>query len=778
MRTDRGALAHRSLFFTRSRTIADRRAHLARVVVGCGLVVGAFAASPARAQDRSTDRSADRAGDALPDGEDPPAATTPDDEGEPTKRAPTTEEPQTAPPVDDAEPPPQDGDQAPRLELDPALLKEIERIVDERVEAELQTRLDATLEEKKSWGYFNMDLPQPKLEWRGDFFTKVLTRNNASGGCVSYGNPAPEGDNFAGDNGICSELGLTVVGHVSERVEAGARIQSRYGAQWANWWENGDLKGTIDGSGESLGMNHASYLQLRGIYLRIAPPIPSVRAIHFGASDLAMFNAWTIGKIRYTERDNARGIFVDGSFGPWLSYTFARVALPKLWASANYNTGIDDPLVENPFWERDAAWAAKFTSEWEWFKVEQITSYVLDEESDLDDPDAIGSTNTIDVRDGVVVTNPRYQNVNATLELSSDWLDWLIVKGLAGYSYSKTSEDHVFNGVSGAQGFTPVPMGEFIDGYAVVTRASFYDPWDLDLEVHGEYFNIGKHWVSVMGARREQDLLLTDGFLDGQVATLNIANEFQDFNEAFYEPIIGWHGATMLAKWSPWDLVLESEGTFITYNTNTGTFDDDVALDTDNVYPDFLYTDGMTDTEFYSYANTNDRGRDPRSVYHKNQNRRTLIGVAKGAYTLDLSFLEAMTWLPPITFTARHKTIWDVDLRNLRIDSADDYNGLLFFNRVGVELPVTEELSVGGGYAFDVWWEQRRSGDVIAGVANYPDYLTLRQKAFFDVRYVFGGASIWYHVEYLNKDVTTTDPRLDFQYRHIVRSLAMISAAF
>ena len=281
-----------------------------------------------------------------------------------------------------------------------------------------------------------------------------------------------------------------------------------------------------------------------------------------------------------------------------------------------------------------------------------------------------------------------------------------------------------------------------------------------------------------MGSRREQDLLLTDGFLDGQVATLNVANEFQDFNEAFYEPIIGWHGGTLLAKWSPWDLVVESEGTFLTYNTNTGTFDDEVPLDTDTVYPDFLYTDGMTDTEFYNYANTNDRGRDPRSVYHKNQNRRTIIGVGRAAYTLDLSFVDALTWVPPVTFSARQKTIWDVDLRNLRIDGDDDYNGLLFFNRVGLEMPVTQEISFGIGYAIDVWWEQHRSGDVIAGVANYPDYMTIRQKAFADLRYTFGGASIWYHIEYLNKDVTTSEPRLDFQYRHIVRSLAMISAAF
>ncbi|MFZ9889633.1 MAG: hypothetical protein ACO3JL_19230, partial [Myxococcota bacterium] len=579
--------------------------------------------------------------------------------------------------------------------LDDALRAEIDRMVERKLEARLREKFD----EAQANGLFGATPPPVKFEWRGDFFTKVLTRNNQSGGCVSYGNPAPEGDNFSGDNGFCSELGLTAIGRVSDYVEAGARIQSRYGQQWANYWENGDLKPVIDGSGESLGMNHAGYLQLRGIYLRVAPPIPTVRYIHLGASDLGMFNAWTIGKLRYTERDNGRGIFIDGSFGDWLSYTAARIALPKLFASANYNTGIDDPFVQNPFWERDAAWALKLKSEWDWLSVEQVTSWVLDEEADLDDPDAIGSTNRLDAQDGVVITNPRYQNANATLQLSSNAIDWLGLKGLVGGSWSKTNDRLVFNAVSGSQGFAPTPMGEHL-GYAVVTTAEVFDPLDIDVNLQLEYFNIGRDWVSIMGARREADLLLTDGFLDGQVATLNIANEFQDFTEAFYEPLIGWHGGTALLSWVPGALEVSVEGTFIEYNTDTG----EESLDTDKVYPDFLYTGGMTDTEFYNYANTNDRGRDPRSVYHQHQNRRTMIGVIKAAYTFDV-------W-NGLILRGKQKTIWDTDLRDLSVEG-DNYNGLLLFQRVSLEAPVTDELSAAAGYQLDYWDEKARSGDII-----------------------------------------------------------------
>lgn len=669
---------------------------------------------------------------------------------------------QTDPAQPSSEPPPAPPEPvaaapAPPAALDPALEAAINAVVDKRLEERLQ--------EKKEQGFFD-DAPLPvSLAWRGDFFTKLMVRNNQSGGCVSYGNPAPEGDNFSGDNGICSELGLTVTGRVSDRVEVGARLQTRFGAQWADWYENGDEAVIGDGSGESLGQNHAAYLQLRGIYLRVAPPIPTITSIHFGASDLSMFNAWTVGKSRYTERDNGRGIFVDGTFGDPLSYTLARVALPKLFAGPGYTTGIADPIIENPFWQRDAAWIYKLKSQWEWFTAEQVTSYVVDEEADIDDPDAIGSTNAIDVRDGGVVTNARYQNANATLEVSSNAIDWLGVKVLGAYSYSKTDDRLVFNSVSGAQGFTPVPMGEH-NGYAAVARVELFDPADLDLDFQAEYFNIGRDWVSVFGARREQDLLLTDGFMEGQVATLNVANEFQDFTEPFYEPIIGWHGGTGIVTWSPGALEASAEGTLIEYNTDTG----EDALDTDKTYPDFLYTDGMTDTELFTFANTNDRGRDPRSVYHKLQNRRTAIGVVKGAYTLD-------AW-KSVTFRVKHKTIYDTDLRDPRIEGDDDYAGLLFFNRASVEAPITDEFSAAVGGQIDVWLEQHRSGEVIADVADYPDYSTLRGKVFSDLRYTYGGFQLWAHLEYLYKDLDASDDRLDQRNLNILRAVAMVSASF
>lgn len=617
----------------------------------------------------------------------------------------------------------------------------------------------------------NMPSPQPpqmKLSWKGDAYSKFMFRNNQSNGCVTWGNPHPQGDNFSGDNGMCSELGLTVIGQVSRLVQVQARLQTRFGQQWADWYENGDENpGGIDTTGESQGLNHAAYLQLRGVYLRLSPPIPTVSYIHLGSSDLSQYNAFTVGKVRYIDRFNANGVFINGDLWGFAGYELARIALPKLFASAGYNTGIDDPLVGNPFWARDAAYVLKLTgSPFDVVELRWITSALLDEEADTDDPDALGSTNAIDTTDGVVQTNFRYFNANSTLEAEGDILDFLHLKGMFGLSYQRPDARYVFNAVANNQGISPIPMKE-LTSYAATLRGEIYDPLDWGLDLKFEYFNIGADWVATFGARRETDVLLTDGFVGGQVATLNVANEFMDFNEPFYESIIGWHGLTLLGLWS-WDSLTTSlEGTFIEYNT------DGQNRDVDNSYPDFLFTDGMTDTDLYSYANTNDRGRDPRSVYHRNQARRTVISVLQGKYALD--FFEGLE------LQAKAKYIWDADQRdqNLQPDpSADDYLGHLMQGHIGLSGGLTERLNLGLGYQIDYWIEANRSGDIIAGKADYADYLTLKHKVYGQLYYLFDTVQFAYRMELVDKTVTTSKPELNYHVGPILRSLGSVSVSF
>jgi len=650
------------------------------------------------------------------------------------------------------------------------------------------------------------EVPKPEppllsLKWRAETYTKILYQNDQSQGSIWLGTPHPRGDNYTGANGFASELALYLDGRVSDKVEVGARIKSRFHRQWADFYENGDmavdpksgLPAGADSTGESMGMNHAAYIQLRGLYLRMSPPIPTIKSILFGSSDLAMFNAWTVGKVRYIDRDNANGIFVDGGF--WnIGYSLARIALPKLYSSAGWNSGIDDPLVQNPFWTRDASYALKIAQQpLDWFNWTLITSYLLDEEADLNDPDARGSTNYVDSLDGVVATLPRYQNLNSTLELA--FSRWKVDANILGaFSRSDPDLSYVFNSVDGNQGISPIPM-KTANSYAIKARADVLDPFGIGLDIRLEYFNIGADWVATFGARRETDVLLTDGFVDGQVPTLNIANEFIDFTDPFYEAIIGWHGFTVSPKLVRGALESELEFTLIEYNTDAqdrctrnGITDENgvpiasLVCPQDpttgrfyGVYPDFLFGDGMTDTDFYTYANTNDRGRDPRSVYHQNQARRTLIGVFKVGYQFDVG--RGLKW------DTKVKYIMDQDLRDLDVEQ-DDYLGHLLFFKTRLATQLTDELGLAVGARFDWWDEKHRSrGMVSSGAPDYPDYRTFKTNVFLDIKYRFGGATLGWYMEWLNKDVQVTrdgvaDEKRSFAYSNIVRGLGTISAAF
>ncbi len=637
------------------------------------------------------------------------------------------------------------------------------------------------------------------LSWRADLYSKILYQNDQSQGSVTFGTPHPRGDNYAGNNGFASEISLQLIGRVSDKVEAGARLKSRFHRQWSDFYENGDLavddKGLPAGAnatGESLGMNHAGYIQLRGIYLRMSPPIPSVKTFHAGSSDLGMYNPWTVGRVRFIDRDNASGLFLDGKL--WsVDYHLARISLPKLYASAGYTTGIDDPLVQNPFWTRDATYALKLSQRpTDSLALTLIGTYLLDEEADINDPDALGSTNFIDDKDGTVATLPRYQNANSTLEMN---LEKGIFDGnlLVGYSYSNPDLGYVFNTVDGSQGISPIPL-KTVHGYSVKARADLNDLFGIGLDIRVEYFNISNNWVASFGARREADVLLTDGFLDGQVPTLNIANEFIDFRDPFYEAIVGWHGATLSPKLVRGALSLEGEITFLEYNTdqqdrcvgNDMTNEQGMPIAADvcprdpetgkvhGVYPDFLYTDGMTDTDFFSYANTNDRGRDPRSVYRQNQARQTYIGVLKLGYRFDVG--------RGLKVSSKVKLIHDRDLRDLDLEG-DDYTANLVFTDTSLASQLTNELHLKVGFRLDYWDEKHRSGAVVGGQVDYPDYRTWKTNLYLDVAYQFGGAKLGWYLEWLNKDVAVTrdglrDDDQSFAFRNVVRGIGSISASF
>jgi hypothetical protein len=465
-----------------------------------------------------------------------------------------------------------------------------------------------------------------------------------------------------------------------------------------------------------------------------------------GSSDFGMFNPWTIGKVRYIDRDNGKGVFIDGHFGDGIvSYNLAMIALPKLWVGPWWSTGIGDPSLTNPFFTQDWAYGAKVTYSPSFGTFTLVSTLTNDVEVDMTDPDAVGSKYATCVddlgnpiqgcsRDYGVDYFSRYLTSVSTLEAQVEPLDWLSINVFGGLSVGRLDSKLSANGVAKNQSTSPVLYKDTL-APAVRVRFEASDPFKVGLSFKAEYFNIGAEWNSIFGARREADVLLTDGLIEGgQLPTLNLANEFIDFDESFVESCIGWHGGTVVAQYANGAFDAGLEGTFLTYNTNAQN------RDVDNTYPDFLHSDGYTDTDLYDYANTNDRGRDPRSVYRRNQDRRTLIGVLNARYAFDLG--------GGLEVSAKSKFILDQDFRSLTTAS-DDYKGMISTSRLKVAYGLADGLRLEAGGQFVWWMEVRRMGTLEQGYGNDK---TLKEKAFAGLTYEYEGLKFRYLFEYVHKN--------------------------
>jgi hypothetical protein len=628
----------------------------------------------------------------------------------------------------------------------------------------------------------------------GKIYTKYMYQNDNTQGCLSMSNPFWV-DNIGGHNGACTEFELQIKGKISPKVTAGVRLQSRWGMLWQDWWENGDLKpGVYDTSGESLGMNHATYIKLRGAWVRMAPPIPSVKWVTIGSTDYSMWNEWTIGKARYIDRDNGNGIFVEGEAikGGLLSYTTGAMALPKLWAGPGWQTGLAGNDPKASLYGTDWAFAAKLESRpIEDLRLKLIGSLIQDWEADKYSPMLTGDASAARGADHSVGMASRFRGVNVTLDgnwTPSRW-DFLAVSWLLAYSSNNVNPEYATNAVTNGQGFSPVVFKTDAAGHPIASNdaaakalVELMDPLGIGLSLKAEGFYIGPEYNAIMGSRREADVLLTDGIITGgftrggQLPTLNIANEFQDWDEPWYESCIGWMGGTALLEYVSGSLKLTGEGTLIAYNT------DAQGRDTKKQYPDFLYTNGFTDTTAFTaasdYANVYARGKDPRSVYAEFQDRLTYLAVLNAQY--------ALPWWSGAAVVGKVKYVHDFDGRNkaytslvegVRVSTptADDYLGQMYMGYLALSLQPTNELKTTIGYEFSYWTEKNRVGSQTGG---YFDDNTRRHTARAGLTYLFGGANLSYNIEYFHKDLLRDQTANYNQAWNVWRSKATFEVAW
>lgn len=501
---------------------------------------------------------------------------------------------------------------------------------------------------------------EQKFTISGVSYTKWLWGTDRGHGAM-YNFTSIPGEGY-GDNGQGTELELLVGGKPNKYIEVSGRIHSRFNQNfWTNFggfggrnpaFENNPPPCTSGDCGENDARSN-QYVKLRGLTMRITPSWKLVDSVTIGASDFGMFDPFTIGKIRYIDRDNGAGILVQGSAENF-SYDAVRISLPRLWAGPNYTTG--------DYHQQDSAYGVqlKYTVS-PMFDVVGIANLVRDIEVD-------GRDNNWD--DGRDVRN-RFRNDVFGVRFGVHPTPMVDIRG-SYYASSAESEP-----IAGApanyfaiSGFGPVPAGD-LDDPALKLNVDIVDPFKVGLSFNVEYFDIGAQYVSMMAARRESDVLITEGH-DGtfshpgpgnagygvfagnptkigyagwqgnaqQVATINVDNEFTDFDEPMAESVIGWKGFTVVPTWSRGPLDLAAELTFIDYNTNWQAWDDTSRAIDSSIYPNM-----ESDAGIGHY----------RNAYAPFQERETSIGVLRGKYTADIG--------KGVDFFAKFKMIDETDDR-------------------------------------------------------------------------------------------------------------------
>jgi hypothetical protein len=303
------------------------------------------------------------------------------------------------------------------------------------------------------------------------------------------------------------------------------------------------------------------------------------------------------------------------------------------------------------------------------------------------------------------------------VEFDANPISWLQLSGL----YVSTKTDYnADNYTVNWGGWNSMPAGD-LTGNAVKLTAQLDDPFGAGLSFAFEYFNISEDYLSMMASRREQDVLLTEGFEGddmagrynlisnderwrygfdwasfnghrGQTPSAIPDNSELQFDEMAYESIIGWKGFTGIVSYGLGGLDLTAEYTALDYNTNGQGFDM-------TIYPVNL------------------------RIWNENQDRKTTIALLKWKYTFNAGIT--------FDFAGKVKMIDDEDGIDITT-TADDYKSKKWIYDFGLGAQLASEIYAKIGYTvYDD--EMSRGGDDLSNKKN---------RLYFIGKYNFGGVKI------------------------------------
>ena len=516
------------------------------------------------------------------------------------------------------------------------------------------------------------DTQYGQIKWSGSMYAKFLDGNRYFEGAL-YNNFDTIPGEGGGDQGQGTELELKFNVQVSKQVEIGGRIHSRFNENfWANY--GGFAVPDYGASGRCTESEPRcnQYFKLRGAWALLTPGYDWLDSATIGTNDWGMFDPWTQGKTRYEDRDNLAGFLFQGSgLDKKLRWDIARVTLPT-YQGVNFSTG---NLFAN---DANYVGQVKYAPSPDWNGT-LIAMYARDQEVEDDpDPNPFNGPGTA----------MRWDNAVVGLKGQYTGLEFMDVKGAFYYSNYDIDDSICGDGVNNCR-YNPLLKEDATDNAWTVDLN--FDRLFMDgLSLGVQFFHIGAEYQAVTAARREADVLLTEG-QEGtwgwlrpdynfgrrdngdpgrgigyggwngetqQVVSPMADNDYTDFDMPYSFSVIGWEGVTLVPKLILGDWEFAAEYSYIDFDTNwqaCGGTDKDIGCK-------YARMDGV-----HSWG----LGGDYRSPYAPYQEREMQIFALKAKYTLDVG--------NGIDLMARFKRVSDDDDRVTRsallTDAYDGYPG-------------------------------------------------------------------------------------------------------
>ncbi len=432
------------------------------------------------------------------------------------------------------------------------------------------------------------------LKWYGSIYAKFLDGNRRTEAGL-YSNSETTPGEGGGDQGQGLEFELMFNAQVSKQVEIGGRLHSRFNKNyWSNYGGFGVPGQAPNGGCEEDDPRCNQYMKLRGAWVRLTPGYTWMDSATIGNQDWGLFDAWTFGKIRYIDRDNLGGFLLQGSaFDRQLRWDVARITIP------NYqNLKFASDISSDDLYANDGTWVAqlKYAPSPD-FNTTLIVKYAFDDEADDDDPNGLGEPD-LDYLDGIG-TWQQFDNTVVGLKAQYSGIDFMDVSGAVYYS-DLSVDDSICEGTMNDDcRFQPL-LKRSTDDFSYYLNLNFNQLFVDGLSLSVQFFDIGSDYVSLMAARRESDVLLTEGqegtwmwgrpdYNSGnrgnansmaglgwggwngevqQVVSLAADNDFTDFDEPVAYSVIGWKGVTLVPKYQVGDWEFAAEYTYLDFNTD------------------------------------------------------------------------------------------------------------------------------------------------------------------------------------------------------------------